>query len=130
MRQNPPRPREMAGVPARVFLQVVLVLRLRLPERTSGDDLGDNFPGPQSGGVNVGDGVLGNRLLLIRCVKDGRSVTRTDVVALTVLGRRIMHLEKELEQIAVRGLGRIKGDLESLGVALVVAVRSVLDLPA
>src|SRR4051794_3820949 len=108
MRQNPPGPREMAGVATRVFLQIILMLRLGLPERTSGYDLRHHFPGPQSGGVDVGDGVLGNRLLLIRRVKDGRPITRTDVVALTVLGRWIMHLEKELEQVTVRGLGRIK----------------------
>jgi pimeloyl-ACP methyl ester carboxylesterase len=48
--QHPARAREVAGVAVRVALQVVLVLRLGLPERTGRGDLGDDLAGPQPGG--------------------------------------------------------------------------------
>ncbi len=81
MRKLPAGPREVAGVAVGVGLQVVLVLGLGLPERADRGDLGDDLAGPQAGGVDVGDGVLRDLLLLVAGVEDRRSVRGTDVVA-------------------------------------------------
>ena len=65
LRQLPARPREVAGVAVRVALQVVLVLRLGLPEVARGRHLGDDLARPQARGVDVGDGVQRDALLLV-----------------------------------------------------------------
>src|SRR5690348_5714451 len=52
-RQDPARPREVARVAVRVALEVVLVLRLRVPERTGRRDLRDDPAGPQARGLDV-----------------------------------------------------------------------------
>src|SRR6266436_6711511 len=45
-RELPTRPDEVAGVPVGVLLEVVLVLRLCLPERPGRGDLGDHLARP------------------------------------------------------------------------------------
>ena len=52
--QHPARAREVAGVAVREALQVVLVLRLGLPERTGRGDLGHRLAGPQPGRLDIG----------------------------------------------------------------------------
>src|SRR5690349_7560356 len=74
VRQLPARPDVVAGVAVGILLQVVLVLRLGLPEGPRGRHLGDHLARPQAGGVDVGDRVLGDPLLLITGVEDGRAV--------------------------------------------------------
>jgi hypothetical protein len=115
----------VAGVPVRVVLQVVLVLGLGLPERAGRGHLGDDLARPQAGGVDVGDGVLGDLLLLVTEVEDGRPVAIADVVALPVLRRRVVDLEEELQQVPVRDLPWVEDDLQGLGVAAVVPVGGV-----
>src|SRR6476620_12376270 len=78
-RKLPIRPREMAGVAVGVVLQIVLVLRLRLPERALRNNLGDNLPRPEAGGLDVGDRVLRNPLLPVAGVEDRPTIARTDV---------------------------------------------------
>jgi hypothetical protein len=101
--QHPARTREVAGVAVRVAQQVVLVLRLGLPERTGRGDLGDDLARPQPGRLDVGDGGLGDPALVLIEVEDRRAVARADVVALAVRCRRVVDLEEELEQLAVGG---------------------------
>ena len=48
LRQLPARPREVAGVPARVALEIVLVLGLGLPEVARRRHLGDHLARPQA----------------------------------------------------------------------------------
>ena len=60
----------MAGVAGGIALQVILVLPLGFPERARGGHLGDNLAGPQSRRVDIGDGVLGDLLLLVIEVED------------------------------------------------------------
>ena len=62
VRQLPVRPYEVAGVAVRVLLEVVLVLRLGLPEGPRLAHLGDDLARPYSGRVDVGDRVLGDLL--------------------------------------------------------------------
>src|SRR6266511_5170876 len=54
----------------------------------------------------------------------------SDVVPLAVQRRRVVDLEEELEQVPVRDLLGIEGDLDSLGVRSVVPVRRVRDVAA
>src|SRR6478735_1300724 len=84
--QHPTGPHEVAGVAVGDLLQVVLVLLLGLPEVTRGLHLGDDLAGPQARRVDVGDGVLGDGLLLVAGVEDRRAVAAAHVVALPVAG--------------------------------------------
>src|SRR6476620_845234 len=126
----PARPREVAGLPFGVLLQVELVLRLGLPERPSGRDLRDDPAGPQTGRVHVGDRVVGDPPLLISCVEDRRTVLGADFVHLAVQRRRIMDLEEELKDVAERGLLRVEDDLDGLGVGPGVGLGGVGGVPA
>src|SRR6478672_4485377 len=92
-RQLPARPDEVARVPGGVALQVILVLGLGLPEVAGGADFGHHFAGPQAGRFDVGDGVERDALLLVVEVEDRGAVAGPEVVALPVLGGRIMDLE-------------------------------------
>src|ERR1700730_16073901 len=100
-RELPTRPDEMAGVSAGIALQVVLVLGLRLPEGAGRGNFGHDLARPQAGGVDIGDGILGDPLLLGRRIEYRRAIARSDVVALAVQRRRIVNLEEELQQLAV-----------------------------
>src|ERR1700749_2637786 len=84
-RQFPAGTDVVAGVAVRITLEVVLVLGLRLPERSSRLHLGHDLAGPKAGGLDVGDRVLRDPPLLIIDVVDRRAVAHADVVALTVL---------------------------------------------
>src|SRR5512133_2256104 len=126
--QHPAWAREVAGVAVRVALQVVLVLRLGLPERTGRGDLGDDLAGPQPGRLDVGDGVGGDPALFLIEVEDRRAVARAEVVALAVARRRVVDLEEELEQLTVGGHLGIEDDLDRLGVGPMVAVGGVGDV--
>src|SRR6185437_2930131 len=75
--------------------------------------------------VDIGDGVEGDPLLLVRGVEDGRAIAGADVVALAIARRRIMDLEEEFEQRAVADLLRIEDDLDRLGVGPVMAIGRV-----
>ena len=68
--------------------------------------------------------------LLFVGVEDRRSVAGADIVALTVLGRRIVDLEEELEQVAEGLVLRVEDDLDRLGMRAVVAVGRVGDIAA
>src|SRR4029453_3492206 len=83
-RKLPARPDEMAGVAVGNALQIVLVLGLGFPEVGSLGHLGHDLAGPQAGGLDVGDGVLGNATLLIAGIEDRRAVAGAEVVALAV----------------------------------------------
>ena len=100
MRQLPARSREMACLAVGVFLQVILILVVGLPERTGGLDLGDDLAGPQAGRIDIGDRVLGDPLLLITGVEDRGTVLGADAVHLAVDRRRIVDLKEELEDVA------------------------------
>src|SRR6476661_3931293 len=129
-RQLPVRSDEVARVPARVALEIVLVLGFGLPERPSRRHFGDDLAGPQSRRVHVRNGVFGHRALLFGEKEDRGPVTRANVVALPVHRRRIVNLEEELEQVAIRELVGIKDDLDRLGVTLVVVVGGVRNVAA
>jgi hypothetical protein len=67
----PLRPNEVARVAVRNPLQVVLVLPLSHPERSSGDHLGYQLARPKARRIDVVDRVIRNPLLFFARVKDG-----------------------------------------------------------
>src|SRR5262249_12519502 len=69
-RQLPAGPDEVAGVPVGVELEAIAVLRIGFPVGPARGDFGDHRPRPQAGRVDVGDGVLGDLLLLVAEVED------------------------------------------------------------
>jgi hypothetical protein len=106
------------------------VLGLGHPERDGLAHLGHDLAGPQPRGVDVGDRVLGDPALLLARIEDLRAIVRADVVALAVLGRRVVDLEEELEDVSVGDALRVEDDLDCLGVTGMVAVGRVLVAPA
>jgi hypothetical protein len=91
---------EMACVSGWDAFQVILVFRLRFPERSRRGHLRHHSSGPQARRVDIGDGVLGDALLLIARREDGGAVAGTHVVALAIARRRIVDLEEEFQQLA------------------------------
>jgi hypothetical protein len=73
----------------------------RFAQRRSGYANGRNLSRPQARGVDIGDGVLGDALLVGAGVVDRRSVTQTAIVALTVQRRRVMNLEEEFQELPI-----------------------------
>src|ERR1700722_12093036 len=120
----------MAGVAVRVFLQVILMLRLGLPERSGGRHLGDDLARPKAGRIDIGDGVFRDPLLLVTAIENRRSVARSAVVTLAVQRRGIMDLEKEFHQLSITDGLRIEGDLDSFRMVAVVAIGRVQHLAA
>ena len=90
----------MACLAVRVFLQVVLILVVSLPERAGGLDLGDDLAGPQAGRIDIGDRLLGDLHLPIAGVEDRGAVLGADAVHLAVDGRGVVDLKEELEDVA------------------------------
>src|SRR5205085_11682963 len=103
-RQHPARTGEVTRVSVRVTLEIVLMLGLGLPERPRRRHLGDHLAGPETRGLDVGDRVLGDTTLLVVEVEDRGAIAQSDVVALAVERRRVVDLEEELQQLAIRGL--------------------------
>src|SRR5687768_14629898 len=101
------------------------MLGFRLPEVACWNDFGDSLGWPEPRGVDVGDRVFGNPLLLVAGVEDRRSIAGPDVVALAIAGARVVNLEEELQNLAVADAGRIEDDLDCFGMSAMVAVGSV-----
>src|SRR5262249_35822998 len=77
---------------------------------------------PEAGGLDIGDGVLGDSALLVARIEDRRPIGEADIVALPVARRRVMDLEEEFEDLPVAGLGRVEQNLDRLGMRAVVAI--------
>src|SRR6185436_15789735 len=129
VRQLPARAWEVAGVAVRVALEVVLVLGLGLPERDGLADLRHHLAGPEAGRLDVGDRVLGDLALLVGRREDLRAVAGADVVPLAVLGRRVVDLEEELENVPIGDALGVEDDLDRLGVTRMVPVGRVVVFP-
>jgi hypothetical protein len=77
------------------------MLRFGFPERAYWFHLGDHLARPKTRGLDVGNGVESDASLLVVHVEDRGPVARPDVVALAVPRRRVVNLEKELEQVSI-----------------------------
>jgi len=104
------------GLPA-VVGEVLLVVLLRRVECAEGGHLGDDRTRPDPFGVQLGDQVAGDLLLLRRVVEDHRAVLRPHVVALAIQGGRIVNAEEHLQNLAVADLARVEAHLHHFGMA-------------
>src|SRR5262249_5845508 len=109
--------------------QVILVLGLSRPERTSRRNLSYDLTWPQPRGLHVGDCSFGDALLFGAGIKDRRAIAEPHVIPLPIFRGRVVNLEKELEQPPVTDLCRIENNLDSFGVSSVVAVGSIRHVP-
>src|SRR5882757_6211058 len=120
----------MTGVTIRIFLQIILMLGLGLPEWSGRRQFSDNLARPKTGSIDIGDGVFRDPFLLIAGIEDRRPVARAPVVALTVQRRGIMDLEEEFQQFSVADDFGIEDDLDGFGMVAVVAIGRVRHLAA
>jgi len=81
-------------------------------------------------GNDIGNGVLGDALLLLAEVIDGRTVARAAVVALAIGGGRVVDLEEEFQKAAEADRPGIVGDLDRIGMGPVVAIGGMGNIPA
>src|SRR5262245_24022366 len=120
----------MAGVAARISLEVILMLGFGLPELASRNGCGHNRAGPQASSIDVGGRVFRNPPLLIAGVEDRRPIAGPDVVALPIARACVVNLEEELKDLSIADAGRIKDDLDCFGVSVMIAVGSVRHVAA
>ena len=64
--------------------QIILVLGLSLPERTSRRNLSHDFTWPEPGGLHVGDCSFGDALLFVARTEDRRAIAEPDIITLTI----------------------------------------------
>src|ERR671916_1251839 len=126
----PIRADEVTGVTSGVALQIILVLGLGFPEVAGRRDLGHDLPRPKTGGIDVGDRILSDALLVLARVEDRRAIACPDVIALAVPGGWIVNLEKEFQQPAVAYLRGVEDDFDRFGMCAVVAIRRVRHVAA
>src|SRR5918992_1715153 len=110
--QFPARAREVAGIAERVVLEIVLVLRLSLPEFAGGRDLRHNAAWPQAGGVDIVDCPECLITLRLGDIEDLRAIRSADIVALAIQRGRIVDLEEQLQKIAIAGTPWVELDLD------------------
>jgi hypothetical protein len=91
------------------------MFRFGLREVANWREFRDDFARPEARRLHVGDRVLGYRFLILVRVEDCGTVADPPIVALPVNRRRIVDLEKELEQRPKAGAGRVENDLDRLG---------------
>src|SRR5882672_9575100 len=115
----------MTGVAVRKMLQIILMLRLGLPEGTDGCHFRHDLAWPEAGGLDICDRILRNALLLVTHIENSGAVTRARVVALTVARGGIVNLEETFEQGPVADDLGIENDLDGLGMRAVMAVGRV-----
>lgn len=103
-------------IPARIMMQIQLMIILRIPPRARLEYLRRDRPAlPPLPLRPLGD-LLRLRFLLGTVVEDGGAVLRAGVHALSVLGRRIVHLVEEFKEGGVLQFVRVEGYLKGFGV--------------
>jgi hypothetical protein len=87
-------------------------------ERAAGlADLSNDLAGPEAVGLEVSNRVHPALTPLVGRVEDLSAVVRAGLLALTVLGRRVMDMEEELEDVPIGVPLGIEADLDGLGFA-------------
>src|SRR5437773_2028776 len=109
-----PAPHEVAGVVAVVLVEVALVVLLGAPELRRRYDLGHD----RLREVALHNNLRPEGLLLLLGIvgEDDRAVLVTEVGALAVECRRVVHVPEGVEQLRVRDPGRVVRDLDGFGV--------------
>src|SRR5277367_5267311 len=124
-RKLPVRTNEVTRVTVRIVFQVVLMFGLSLPERTGWGNFRHHLARPNSRGINVGNGIDRNPLLLVAGIVNGRTIAGSAVVTLAIHCGGIMNLEEELQKGAVADLLRIEHNFDCFRVSSVIAVGGV-----
>lgn len=93
---------------------MILMRRLRFPEIAGRRNFRNDAPRKQAGRIDVRYCLFGRPTLRVTRVEDRRTVASAKVVPLTVEGRRIVDLEKELEQIPIGRLVAVEYDIDRL----------------
>ena len=104
-----------ALIPAWVAVQVLLVIILRIPPLSSGQDLRNNLPFPPLL-IDLLRHLPRHTLLLSVVIENAASVLGARVWTLAVGSRRIVHFVEELEELAVGYLVGVKGYLKGFGI--------------
>ena len=120
----------VTGIAIRVALEIILVLRLGLPKRTGWLDLCYSSARPESGRLNVINGLESDPPLLIARVENRRAIACSYVIPLAILCSGVMDLEKKLQNFSVTDLLRVENDLHGLGMCSVVAISRIVDIAA
>src|SRR5271157_5126817 len=107
---------EMAACAA-VLLDVLLVILFGAPERRGGRDFGDNRATESAAGLEPLFQSSRCGLLGLVVIEDGRAVLTSDVGPLSVQCCRIVKFPEDLQQPLIVDLGRIKLNLNDLGMA-------------
>lgn len=92
------------------------MILLRIPPLACGQDLRRDGAAAPPLLLRLLCHLLGRLLLFFVVVEDGAAILRAGVAALPVLGRGVVHLVEELEQLAVGDLVGVEGHLEGFGV--------------
>lgn len=104
-------------VPARVVMQIQLMIILRVPPLPCLQNLCRNRTLLPPLPLHFLRHALRHLLLLWGVVKDGAAVLGAGIHTLTVLGSGIVHLVEEFEECAVREGGGIESHLEGFGMS-------------
>src|SRR3990167_2238979 len=128
--KDPGGARKVAGVTIGTALQIILVLRLRLPEGANRLQLARYLSRPEAGCVDVRDRLQRGFTLRFVGIIDRRAIAPAAVVALAIARGRIVDLEEKFEDPAVADLIGIEIDLDRLGVRAVVAIGRVRHIAA
>lgn len=64
-------PDVVTGIAAGIAFEVILMLGLRLPKSAGRLHFGDHFAGPDAGGVDIADCILGDPFLRVGCIEYG-----------------------------------------------------------
>ena len=116
---------EAAGVPIQITLQIVLVLRLGLPEGAGGLHSSDHLARPQARGVDVGNRLQSDLPMLGRLAVDAGTVVAPAIVTLPVGRAGIVDQEEELQQRAPTGACRTEHHFERLAMRAVIAMGGI-----
>jgi hypothetical protein len=93
VRKAPVGPDVVACVAIWISFQIILMFRLGLPKGTSRFYGRYDFSGPNSRGIDVGDGVFRSPLLLVVGIEDRGTIAGSAVVCLPIHRRRIMYFK-------------------------------------
>ena len=103
-------------IPARVIMQIQLMIVLRIPPPPGLQDLRRDLLVLEPLLLRRLRDPLRVRFLLRRMIEDGAPVLRACVHALPVLGSGVMHSVEALEEVGVGDEGGVEGHLEGFGV--------------
>ena len=90
--------------------QIILVLGLSVPERSSRRNLSHDFAGPQPRSLYVGDCSFGNALLFVARVEDRRAIAEPQIIPLTIFRGRVVDLVRTQDEAPVDGCCPSRGE--------------------